>query len=85
MDAALSSMRLDDIPVTTLQLAKAMSVSRWTVNRWKEDGYTFEFGRLTTPGHLKAWLRKQALEKALKSAETDEENERQDAALARFK
>jgi hypothetical protein len=81
MDTALSSVRLDDIPVTTLQLAKAMGVSRWTVNRWKEDGYTFEFGRLTTPGHLKAWLR----QRALKKTGTDRDAEVQDAVLARLK
>jgi len=51
----------DDVPVSTSELADAMRVSRWTIRRWKEDGYQFEFGRRTTTGHLKAWLREQAL------------------------
>lgn len=78
MDVAIASVRLDDVPVSMSQLAKAMGVSRWTVSRWKEDGYSFEFGRLTTPGHLKMWLRKRALEKS-------KPVERMDAALERLK
>jgi hypothetical protein len=50
----------DDVPVTSLEVACAMRVSRWTVGRWKQAGYKFEFGRHTTLGHLKAWLRDQA-------------------------
>jgi hypothetical protein len=78
MDAALASVRLDDVPVSMSHLAKAMGVSRWTVTRWKEDGYVFEFGRLTTPGHLKTWLRERALGKS-------KPVERMDAALERLK
>ena len=58
----------DDVPLTLMELSKAMRVSRWTVQRWKDDGYKFEFKRWTTMGHLKAWLRKHALEDK-KSAE----------------
>ena len=50
----------DDVPVNTKELALAMRVSRWTIYRWKEKGYRYEFGRRTTVGHLKAWLREQA-------------------------
>jgi hypothetical protein len=39
---------------------EAMRVSRWTIGRWKAQGYEFEFGRRTTAGHLKAWLRGRA-------------------------
>jgi hypothetical protein len=50
----------DNVPVNTNELARAMRVSRWTVYGWKESGYRYEFGRRTTVGHLKAWLREQA-------------------------
>jgi hypothetical protein len=49
-----------DVPVHINELALAMRVSRWTVYRWKENGYRCEFGRRTPIGHLKAWLREQA-------------------------
>jgi len=71
----------DDVPLTLVELAKAMRRSRWTIYRWKTEGYRFEFGRLTTLGQLKNWLRQQALKKS----GTDEETERQDAVLARLK
>jgi hypothetical protein len=51
----------DDVPLNTIELAQTMRVSRWTIGRWKkEQGYQFEFGRRTTAGHLKAWLRARA-------------------------
>jgi hypothetical protein len=51
----------DDIPVNTKELALDMRVTRWTIYRWKENGCQFEFGRRTTVGHLKAWLREEAI------------------------
>ncbi len=50
----------DDVVVSAKELAQALRVSRWTVARWREEGYQFEFGNRSTPGHLKAWLREQA-------------------------
>ena len=50
----------DDCVVNINDLAQAMRVSRWTVGLWRKQGYQFEFGRRTTPGHLKAWLRARA-------------------------
>jgi hypothetical protein len=47
----------DDVVVNAKELANALRVSRWTVARWREEGYQFEFGNRSTPGHLKAWLR----------------------------
>lgn len=52
----------DDTPVGTEELARTMRVSRNTVWKWKCDGYRFEFGRMTTAGHCKQWLRSRALE-----------------------
>jgi hypothetical protein len=51
---------LDDTLVRTKELALAMLVSRSTVRNWKMAGYVFQFGRMTTPGHCKAWLRDRA-------------------------
>ena len=48
---------LNDTPVNALELASAMRVSRTTVFNWKKQGYRFEFGIRTTPGHCKDWLR----------------------------
>ena len=56
LSRALSSVELDDVPVTTDELSKAMGRSRWTIYRWRERGYEYQFGNLTTPGQLKAWL-----------------------------
>ena len=50
----------DDVVVNAKELAHALRVSRWTVARWREEGYQFEFGNRSTPGHLKAWLRERA-------------------------
>jgi hypothetical protein len=50
----------DDVVVNAKELAHALRVSRWTVSRWREEGYQFEFGNRSTPGHLKAWLRERA-------------------------
>jgi hypothetical protein len=46
----------DDVVVNAKELAQALRVSRWTVARWREEGYQFEFGNRSTPGHLKAWI-----------------------------
>jgi hypothetical protein len=51
---------LDDTLVGDKELAMAMLVSRSTVRNWKVAGYVFQFGRMTTPGHCKAWLRESA-------------------------
>jgi hypothetical protein len=55
--ATITQTFADDVPVNGQELAQAMRVSRWTVYRWRDDGYRFEFGKRTTPGHLKLWLR----------------------------
>ena len=47
----------NDTPVNAKELAAALRVSRSTVFNWKSDGYKFEFGIRTTPGHCKDWLR----------------------------
>ena len=46
----------DDDPVNQAELARAFRTSRWTVRRWQEFGYEFQFGTRTTPGHCRAWL-----------------------------
>jgi hypothetical protein len=51
---------LDSSLVTVKELPVAMLVSRTTVFNWRAQGYVFEFGRLTTLGHCKAWLRARA-------------------------
>src|SRR5260370_17879338 len=66
----------DDVPLSSAEVAAAMRMSRWTLYRYKhENGYVFEFGRKTTLGHLKNWLR----QRALKKSGTDKEVERQNA------
>jgi hypothetical protein len=47
--------------VSVKELPVAMLVSRTTVFNWRARGYIFEFGRMTTVGHCKAWLRQRAL------------------------
>jgi hypothetical protein len=47
----------DDVVVNTKELSQNMRVSEWTAYRWKTQGYRFEFGKRTTTGHLKNWLR----------------------------
>jgi hypothetical protein len=47
----------DAVVLNALELSQNMRVSRWTIYRWRSQGYKFEFGNLTTTGHLKAWLR----------------------------
>jgi hypothetical protein len=53
----------DDVVVNAKELAHALRVSRWTLARWREEGYQFEFGNRSTPGHLKAWLRERATQR----------------------
>jgi hypothetical protein len=71
----------DDVPVNGKELAQAMRVSRWTVYRWKEKGYRFEFGNRTTTGHLKAWLRAQTAGEPV----SDKEQGRLASALSRLR
>ena len=73
----------DDVPINAKELAQAMRVSRWTVYRWKADGYRFEFGNRTTAGHLKAWLRSQAAKAPIPVS--DKEQERLTSALGRLR
>lgn len=72
----------DDVPVNSQELAQAMRVSRWTVIRWREQGYQFEFGRRTTPGHLKEWLRSRS---TIAQPPENKERERLNAAMGRLK
>jgi hypothetical protein len=39
----------DDVVVNAKELAHALRVSRWTLARWREEGYQFEFGNRSTP------------------------------------
>ena len=68
--------------VTQVELAKAMRVSRWTVSGWKQKGSKFEFGKHTTPGHCRAWLRANAQLLKPKSHVADKNAERLEAKLA---
>jgi hypothetical protein len=70
----------DDVPLTAGDLAKAMRVSRWTVGRWKADGYKFLYGKMTTPGHVKAWLKTEA-----EKATADEEAARLEKKLGELR
>ena len=56
----INQLFADDVCVNLKELAATMRVSRWSIHRWKEQGYRFEFGNRTTAGHLKTWLRIQA-------------------------
>jgi hypothetical protein len=56
----ITKLFADDVVVNSTELAQALRVSRWTLARWREEGYVFEFGSRSTPGHLKAWLRERA-------------------------
>jgi hypothetical protein len=80
----------DDVPVTIVELALAMRSSRWTIRRWQEQGYEFQFGRLTTPGHLKKWLEENAHRLKTKSprqkvSAPEEEAKRMNEALERMR
>jgi hypothetical protein len=59
----------DDVVVNSKELAEAMRVSRWTLARWREQGYVFEFGTRSAPGHCKAWLRERAKQGKTKNNE----------------
>jgi hypothetical protein len=50
----------DHTLVSVKELPAALHVSRSTVFNWKAAGYVFAYGRMTTPGHCKAWLRERA-------------------------
>jgi hypothetical protein len=56
----ITQLFADDVTVNALELSRNMRVSQWTVYSWKAQGYRFEFGKRTTTGHLKSWLRLQA-------------------------
>ena len=75
----------DDVPINAKELAQAMRVSRWTVYRWKEKGYRFEFGNRTTAGHLKTSLRSQAAAPEVPHSVSDKEQERLALALSRLR
>jgi hypothetical protein len=48
----------DDVVVNLSELAKAMRVSLQTISRHiHKENYRPEFGRTTTIGHYKVWLR----------------------------
>jgi malate synthase len=83
------SMFTDDSPVTLIELADAMRVSRWTVWNWKHEGYEFQFGNITTPGHCKAWLEQNREKFKAKAREKKpkaiDEAARLDAELSRLK
>jgi hypothetical protein len=54
----------DAMLVTAKELARALLVHEGTVRRWKREGYVFESGKMTTPGHCKAWLQKRVRKNA---------------------
>ena len=62
----------DDTVVNALELSQALRMSRWTLDRLRKDGYEFEFGTRSTPGHLKAWLRENPRKRAVKSTMPDD-------------
>jgi hypothetical protein len=72
----------DDVLLNIGELAEALRVSRWTIDRWRkrEDGYIFLYGKLTTPAHAKAWLARQAE----KASQASPEDERMGAVLRRM-
>jgi hypothetical protein len=47
-------------PVGVCRLARHMNVSRWTIQRWRDAGYKFLYGNMTTVEHCKAWREKNA-------------------------
>jgi hypothetical protein len=73
----------DDVLLNAGELAEALRVSRWTVGRWRENGYKFLYGKFTTAGHAKDWLRAEA-RKAHQPVESAEEAERMEAAVNRL-
>lgn len=76
----------DDVPLTMKDLALALRVSRFSVYRWMQKGYEFQFGPLTTPGHCKAWLAENANLFKRKSAKgKSPEEEQLEAELNRLK
>ncbi len=62
-ESVITQSFADDVVVNAKELAHALRVSRWTLARWREEGYQFEFGNRSTPGHLKAWLRERATQR----------------------
>ncbi len=74
----------DDRPMNLSSIATLFNVSPRTVTRWKSEGYVPELtDRLTTPGHLKAWLRaRQAGATVRRAAAATANVSRLDAQLA---
>jgi hypothetical protein len=79
---AIAIVPLDDLQVNMKELSKAMHVSRWTISKWVDMGYEFEFGKQTTVAHCRAWLRENAQRLRTKRKETSEENARLESKLA---
>jgi malate synthase len=79
---AIAQVPLDDLPINMTDLAKAMRVSRWTISKWVDLGYEFEFGKLTTAAHCRDWLRQNAQRLKSKRKAPNEEDARLEAKLA---
>jgi predicted DNA-binding transcriptional regulator AlpA len=50
-------MVADNDTLNITNLARAMGVSRSTIYQYIANGYEPEYGKLTTLGHLRQWLR----------------------------
>ena len=92
-DGTITNKFADDVVVSMSELAIALRTSRWTIRRWMEmeDGYQFQFGKFTTPGHAKQWLEVHADKLRTKSPKakgasptTDEEAQRMEMILRRL-
>jgi hypothetical protein len=70
--------------VSLSELAEAMRTSRWTVRRWMEKGYKFQYGNRTTPGRCRKWLEEHAHDLKRKSL-SSEDIDRQRILLARLR
>ena len=60
----------DNVVVNSNELAESMRCSRYTILRWKKEGYKFLYGNRTTTAHFKEWLKSKANSesKAIESA-----------------
>ena len=56
-EPALAAYVSDQATVNKTNLARAMGVSRSTIYQWLNAGYEPEYGKFTTVGHLRQWLR----------------------------
>jgi hypothetical protein len=82
--ATINNKFEDDVVVSLSELAEAMRTSRWTVRRWMEKGYKFQYGNRTTPGHCRKWLEEHANDLKRKEL-SNEDVERQRILLARLR